>query len=175
MYCTNCGKHNPEGSKFCKNCGNPLKISQLPKIAYRENTHLTILSIVAVVVVIVGMILFFLFKYYPSLIGMPTKSPHPLTNQQSIQMSKELSSGSESEIRSAVALPNGQPLDKNAMQQIASLGKITFDTSTFHDNHDSTATVAAQIMSPQGTKQSWIVHLIDIDSQWKISYTEPSL
>ena len=29
MYCNNCGKHNPEDSKFCKSCGEKLvKISE---------------------------------------------------------------------------------------------------------------------------------------------------
>ncbi len=35
MYCNNCGKHNPEDSKFCKSCG--LKIIRIPAENITDN------------------------------------------------------------------------------------------------------------------------------------------
>ena len=98
----------------------------------------------------------------------------PLTDDQSVQMSKQLTSGSESDLRTSIALPNDQKLAPGVIQQLASLGKITFNTSTFHDNHDGTATVTAQVISPQGTKQNWVVTFVDVNGQWKINSTDPA-
>lgn len=103
----------------------------------------------------------------------PTHQAAPLTAQQAAKLSEELTSGSESEVESAVALPQGQTLNSGIVQELASLGPITFDISTFHDNHDGTATITASIAHPTpGTSREWTVHLLDVDGQWKISFTD---
>lgn len=39
MYCNYCGKHNPEGSKFCKNCGEKLvKMTEVEADKKHEET-----------------------------------------------------------------------------------------------------------------------------------------
>ncbi len=104
----------------------------------------------------------------------PTHQAAPLTAQQATKLSEELTSGSESEVESAVALPQGQKLNSGVVQALASLGPITFDISTFHDNHDGTATITASIAHPTpSTSQEWTVLLLDVDGQWKISFTDP--
>lgn len=104
----------------------------------------------------------------------PTRQAAPLTAQQAAKLSEELTSGSESEVESAVALPQGQKLNSGVVQELASLGPITFEISTFHDNHDGTATITASIAHPTpGTSRDWTVQLLDVEGQWKISFTEP--
>lgn len=113
----------------------------------------------------------------PGLPSAPGRSAAPLTPQAAQQLSAALAAGTEAALASAVALPAGQTLDPSALLQIQALGPVTFDTATFHDDHDGTATVTAHLKSPaagSNAASAWTVHLIDAGGQWKISLTEPA-
>ena len=97
----------------------------------------------------------------------PTKSAAPLSASQAKQLGQKLS-GSETDLRSAVAIANDQPIDADARKQIAALSPITFDAATFRDRHDGTATVTAHTANGR----TWQTVLINIDGQWKVSTTE---
>jgi hypothetical protein len=86
-----------------------------------------------------------------------------------------LTAGTEGSLRSAVALSTTQTLDPGALQQLHAMGPVIFDASSFHDDHDGTATITARLAKPAaGSVSTWTVQLIDVDGQWKISLTEPS-
>jgi hypothetical protein len=103
----------------------------------------------------------------------PTRAASPLTMSQAAQFSSALTSDSETRLSSVVALPPNQQLTPNVLQQLASLGNVTFDVATFHDNHNGTATITAHIEHPApGTGSAWTVQLLNVNGQWKISETE---
>jgi predicted nucleic acid-binding Zn ribbon protein len=52
MHCSNCGYQNHEDSKFCINCGTPLKQAKPPERKKKKSAILSIASIFAVAVVI---------------------------------------------------------------------------------------------------------------------------
>ena len=79
MYCPNCGAENEDTAKFCKKCGQRLRVEKAP--ARRESPWLTVLVLIAVVAVgglVVGVVL------YPRLKGAvspPTASPTRASEQ----------------------------------------------------------------------------------------------
>lgn len=107
-------------------------------------------------------------------IAAPSTAPAPpLSPQRASALAAALGTGSDAGLRAAVALPAGQELTPGAAQQIAELGPITFDLSSFHDNHDGTATVGARMGHPApGTSPVWTAQLIDEAGEWKISLTD---
>lgn len=42
MYCNNCGKHNPEGSKFCQHCGIGLQNSRNMNLEKAEDKNISV-------------------------------------------------------------------------------------------------------------------------------------
>ncbi|WP_194904121.1 hypothetical protein [Catenulispora rubra] len=111
----------------------------------------------------------------------PGRSAGGFTAQQAVTLSGDLAAGTDAGVRAAVALPAGQSLDPGTLRQIKALGPVAFDSSTFHDDQDGTATVVARLggqagqpAAGSGGGSKWTVHLIDADGQWKISLTEPA-
>ena len=165
-------------------------ISKLRVLLKRKKVRMIILAAISIIVVLVFILIITLrsshsvqSKQLPKspqssqtdphmLLTKPTKTAPPMTSDQAEQLSKDLSSGSETAVRSAVALPSGQTLDPDALQQTAALGLVNFDTSTFYDNNDGTATVTAHIINTKtNTNQTWTVQLLNVDGKWKISST----
>jgi len=102
----------------------------------------------------------------------PTRPAAPPTAQQVRAMGSAFSSGSETEIREVIALPDGQQIQSEALQALASEA-ISFDTATFRDSHNGTATIQATVRSNFGQTSVWSVRLLNIDGRWKVSDTEP--
>jgi uncharacterized membrane protein YvbJ len=71
MFCPNCGKQIPDGSKFCPYCGEKIEIVEEPKSFKKESlkkekrkVRLSIILIPVVVVLIVISIVFY-FEFFP--------------------------------------------------------------------------------------------------------------
>lgn len=107
-------------------------------------------------------------------VSTPPPPAPPLSVQRASALSQDLGAGTLSGLRAAVAVANSQPLDSSAAGQLAALGPITFDVSTFHDNHNGTAAVTAHVAHPSfGSSAIWTVALVDEAGQWKLSLTDP--
>lgn len=107
-------------------------------------------------------------------VSTPPPPAPPLSVQRASTLSQDLGAGTQSGLRAAVAVSNSQPLDLSAAGQLAALGPITFDVSTFHDNHNGSATVTAHVAHPSsGSSAIWTVSLVDEAGQWKLSMTDP--
>lgn len=90
----------------------------------------------------------------------------PLTDATAAELAADLASGDAGRFSAAVELPSdGYTPDA---QEFADL-TIAFDTATFVDGHDGTATITA---SADGS--DWIVHLVADHGQWKLAATEPA-
>lgn len=58
MFCTNCGVKNQQEAKFCKNCGQPLKVPAISNTI--EWSSWALLLAFLVVLVVVGVLLYLL-------------------------------------------------------------------------------------------------------------------
>ena len=65
MFCPNCGKQIPDGSKFCPYCGEKLTTESIPekRSAVRKKNSLLILIPIIVLVIVLGIFLY--LKFFP--------------------------------------------------------------------------------------------------------------
>jgi hypothetical protein len=97
--------------------------------------------------------------------------PHatPLSSPSAAALAGRITSGSESDLRSAMAIPSGQVLDPAAAQQLAALAPITFDLTTFQYLDPVTATVDGHVAHPPaGTAADWTFTLVYVAPDWRL-------
>jgi PBP1b-binding outer membrane lipoprotein LpoB len=105
-----------------------------------------------------------------------TPTAPPLTTAQASALSQQLTVGTDAALRQAIAVPSGQAVDPQAARQLAAMGPITFDISTFHALDAGTATVVGTLAHPPaGQPARWKFTLVFVDKAWRISNTEPVL
>lgn len=73
MYCRNCGKELPEGSRFCSNCGTPL---EWKKKTTGKKRGTIILSILIVLVLLLGLSQILAMLHQDDSTATPTESPN---------------------------------------------------------------------------------------------------
>ena len=96
-----------------------------------------------------------------------------LSAQDTATLSTELASDQAEQVRRAVLLPAGQALPAELPGQLASLGTLTFDRTTFAADSDATATITATSTPPGRTSARWTVHLVhDTAAGWLLAATE---
>ncbi|WP_433380004.1 hypothetical protein ACQPZX_14500 [Actinoplanes sp. CA-142083] len=98
-------------------------------------------------------------------------SAAPLSSPSAVALAGQLKAGTEAGVRAAIAMPSGQQLDPNAAQQLAALGTISFDLSTFTYIDGQTATVRGHVENPAG---EWLFTLTYVSSQWKLVDGRPA-
>ncbi|MDI5978223.1 hypothetical protein [Amycolatopsis magusensis] len=97
-------------------------------------------------------------------------APAPrLTAQEAESLAVRVTSGEVGAVRSAVTVSPGQELDAAAIDGLASLKPLTFDLASMRDAGESTVEISAQ--GSGGSR--WMVRLLLVDGEWKISTTEP--
>jgi hypothetical protein len=103
-------------------------------------------------------------------------SASPLSSPRAAELSDLLTGGSETDLRKALVLPSGQPLDPDLAGQLQSLGSISFDLATFTYLDGRSAEVEGTVARPQPTDESssrWIFTLLYVDSQWLLVNGSP--
>jgi hypothetical protein len=101
--------------------------------------------------------------------GVPSAMPSasPLSSPRAAELSDLLTGGSEPDLRKALVLPSGQPLDPGLAGQLQSLGSISFDLTTFTYLDGRSAEVEGTVELPTDKSSSrWIFTLLYVDSQW---------
>ncbi|MFD9698230.1 hypothetical protein [Lentzea sp. NPDC059081] len=101
-----------------------------------------------------------------------TQAPPAFTQAEADTLVQEASSGDETRLRDAVALPPDQPLNPDASARLRALAGLTIDATTFHQEADDVAIVAATWQQPGSTQSRWSVRLVRTDQRWKIAFTE---
>lgn len=103
-----------------------------------------------------------------------TPTAPPLTASGARTLSRNLTAGNSGGLRSAIAMPAGQSLAPAAASQLAALGTVTFDQSTFRAVDARDATVVGRIQHPPpGDPATWTFELSYVDGTWKIADAEP--
>ena len=97
------------------------------------------------------------------------------TAERAGDLARELASGDQRQLRSAVLIPAGQPLDPKAAHELTALGTITFDRGTFHPLSSTSATVAGTVQDPPPRQRSrWTFALVLRSGQWKLADARPT-
>ncbi|MEU2616118.1 hypothetical protein ABZ570_31805 [Micromonospora sp. NPDC007271] len=105
--------------------------------------------------------------------GEPSASP--LSSSRAATLSEQLTSGKETDLRAALALPSGQALDPAAAKQLASLGSISFDLGTFTYLDGQTAEVQGSVATPPAEMSpNWTFTLLFLGGEWKLVDGRPS-
>lgn len=98
----------------------------------------------------------------------------PLTDARVAQLSSQLSSGNEKQVRTVLAVPTGQKLDPGAATAIAALGTIAFDSKSYEQTDATHAQVDGTVEHPTaGAGASWTFRLIWLDNTWMVVDAEP--
>jgi hypothetical protein len=103
-----------------------------------------------------------------------SKPPPRFSPADTTRLNRSLASGTESTVRSAIAMPAGQRLSASAARELAAVVPITFNQSSFHllDNRD--ATIAGQAAHPPaGAPAKWTFMLFYTGTAWVIADAEP--
>lgn len=82
-------------------------------------------------------------------------------------ISEQLASGDAERVADVVALPPGGTLEKKVAHRLSELANVRFDLSTFEFLDET----QARINATTGSKR-WIVYLVHLDGNWKISATQ---
>lgn len=96
-------------------------------------------------------------------------SASPLSSPRAAELSALLTGGREADLRKALVLPSGQPLDPHLAGQLKSLGPISFDLTTFTYLDGRSAEVegtVARALPAEDSSTRWIFTLLYADSQW---------
>jgi hypothetical protein len=98
----------------------------------------------------------------------------PLSSASASAIASGLAAGTDEGVRSVVAVPSGQTLDRGAAEALAQVGPVTFDLSTFHGIADGQAAVAGEVAHPPaGQSSRWTFYLVLVDGAWRIASAEP--
>lgn len=98
-----------------------------------------------------------------------------LTTQRAQDLSDELSRGDDESLLGALAVPSGQAIDPQAAGELAAIGPITFDVSTFQAVDASHATVQGALAHPPtGSSATWTFALTYVSGTWKLNDAEPA-
>lgn len=96
-------------------------------------------------------------------------SASPLNSPSAAALANRITSGDETALRSALAVPSGQPIDPAAVTQFAAVGPITFDLSSFQYLDPITATVVGHVAHPPpGVAAEWTFTLIFVAPDWRL-------
>jgi hypothetical protein len=106
--------------------------------------------------------------------GSSSANAPPLTGPRAVAMSDQLAAGTDAGLRSAIAVPSGQPLDPAAARHLAAIGPITLDPATFRYLDARNAAVAGPVAHPPtGMSPTWTFTLTYVASQWKLVDGKP--
>lgn len=98
----------------------------------------------------------------------------PLSSAAAASLSAELSSGTESGLRQAMVVPQGQSLDPAAVEQLRAISPISLDVATFHALDASDATVNGTVGHPRaGQPAAWTFAITLVGGRWKLVDAEP--
>jgi len=92
-------------------------------------------------------------------------SARPLSSPRAAELSALLTGGREAELRKAIVLPSGQPLDPHLAGQLKSLAPISFDLTTFTYLDGQSAEVEGTVAANSSSTR-WIFTLLYVDSRW---------
>jgi len=93
-----------------------------------------------------------------------------LTAERAETLSKELSSGRESELRDVVAIPRGIALDPVGIKALTTRS-FRIDQGSFRRVGSTNASVAVQVDAAHGLVQRWQILLVYSDGRWKLDDT----
>lgn len=96
----------------------------------------------------------------------PSVGAPPLTSKRAAQIHDELISGSDKDVRAAVAVPSGVTISATTRRQLRKMTDLHIDVSTFKDTGGGTAVVKALLDGDR-----WTLYLVAEDHSWKISAT----
>jgi hypothetical protein len=89
-------------------------------------------------------------------------------------LSADLASGTDSGLRQAIVVPQGQVLDPAAVQQLRAISPVSLDVSTFQALDATDATVRGTVSHPPaGQPAAWTFTLALVDGNWKFVDAEP--
>lgn len=123
------------------------------------------------VAVVAGVHFYFVFAGSSSPTAPVAESPTsavavPFSAHDAARLNADMTSGDEQRVRAALAVPDDQTLDPGAVVDLAAVGPVRFDHSTFHDLGGGRAEVIANTAT--GT---WVVALVVVKKEWRIEST----
>ena len=65
MFCPNCGKEIPDGSKFCPYCGEKLITESIPEKRKPVRKKISLLIFIPIIVLVVALSIFLYLKFFP--------------------------------------------------------------------------------------------------------------
>lgn len=99
----------------------------------------------------------------------------PLTLARAQALASALHSGNVTLFRSAVLLPVGQPLDATAVNRLASLRSIEFNSASFALSEPGWGLVRATTVDSAGRARSWSVAVIWSGGAWMVALSSPAV
>lgn len=100
-------------------------------------------------------------------------APPAISKSDVDSISSALNSGDPAVVRSALALPPGQPLDPALVLGIKKLQPIQIDAATLQSVGVGTWRAAAQV-GEGAQRAKWTVFLTKADGAWKLAATAPA-
>lgn len=95
----------------------------------------------------------------------------PLSPARAARIGVELRSGDAGRVRDALAVPDGQELDRAFVETLAELEDLTIDPSSFEPLGATAAQATAQVRRVGKDSSTWTVDLVLVDETWKVAGT----
>ena len=95
-----------------------------------------------------------------------------LSQARATELSEQISSGEEAEVRKALLLPTGAPLDPELVPGLAGL-ELDIETATYAATGVDSATVDARVTDASGASNTWVLDLVLVDGGWQVVGTRP--
>lgn len=80
-------------------------------------------------------------------------------------------SGTDSGVRSVVAMPSSIRLAPSAARALAALRSVSIETRSFHLERPGVGSATMRVVSAAGVNQVWKVTLLLAGGQWKLAET----
>lgn len=81
------------------------------------------------------------------------------------RIAADIASGDEQRTRAAIGVPEGQPFDAGAIEQLAQL-QLVMDASTATTDVDGVTTATGTVTDGSGITTSAIFYLIQVNGEW---------
>ena len=135
-----------------------------------------------ILVVIIGSVLFWMQSGSSGGTGSkPVQRPVPtapsaapsssFTVNRVQQIASDLSSGETGRVQAAVAMPSGQSVPPEFVDQLHGLRSLSIDPTSLHDNGDGTASAVFAVVDANGKSAKWQAIFVESGNVWKLAST----